>query len=77
MTRIRTNKEELVINFQNDLLISKYGIDINNNRNEEEKNTYLMNTNLAVLPTKPWFIRNVKTNLKRTYILIKYYWSLK
>ncbi|MBU7217621.1 hypothetical protein [Staphylococcus gallinarum] len=77
MARIRTNKQELVINFQNDLLISKYGIDIDNNKNEEGKITYLMNTNLGVLPIKPWLIRNVKTNLKRTYILIKYYWSWK
>lgn len=77
MTRIRTNKEELVINFQNDLLISKYGIDIGNNKNEEGKITYVMNANLGLLPIKPWLIRNVKTNLKRTYILIKYYWSLK
>lgn len=77
MARIRTNKQELVINFQNDLLISKYGIDVDNNKNEEGKITYLMNTNLGVLPIKPWRIRNVKTNLKRTYILIKYYWSWK
>lgn len=77
MARIRTNKQELVINFQNDLLISKYGIDIDNNKNEEGKITYLMNTNLGVLPIKPWLIRNVKINLKRTYILIKYYWSWK
>lgn len=77
MTRIRTNKEELVINFQNDLLISKYGIDIGNNKNEEGKITYVMNANLGLLPIKAWLIRNVKTNLKRTYILIKYYWSLK
>ncbi|MDW4354934.1 hypothetical protein QI066_10905 [Staphylococcus saprophyticus] len=77
MTRIRTNKQELVINFQNDLIITKYGLNISNNQNEEGKMTYAMNLNMGVLPIKPWLIRNVKTNLRRTYILIKYYWRLK
>lgn len=74
MTKIKTNKEELLVNFQNDLIISKYGIDINNNQNEENKNTYVMNARVYMKPIKKWRIRNIKTNLKRTYKLIKYYW---
>ncbi|MBA8772108.1 hypothetical protein [Staphylococcus coagulans] len=73
--KIKTNREELDINFQGDILISKYGISIDDNENEEGKTTYLKNSGLIVLPIKRWYLRNVKQNLLNTLTLIKHYWK--
>ncbi len=71
--KIKTNREELDINFQEDILISKHGISIDDN--EEDKTTYLKNLGLIVLPIKRWYLRNVKQNLLNTLTLIKQYWK--
>ncbi|MDU9304434.1 hypothetical protein PQ701_04255 [Staphylococcus coagulans] len=73
--KIKTNREELDINFQEDILISKHGISIDDNKNEEGKTTYLRNAGLIVLPIKRWHLRNVKQNLLNTLTLIKQYWK--
>ncbi|MFP4921082.1 hypothetical protein ACJVVW_09685 [Staphylococcus coagulans] len=73
--KIKTNREELDINFQEDILISKHGISIDDNENEEDKTTYLKNLGLIVLPIKRWYLRNVKQNLLNTLTLIKQYWK--
>ncbi len=73
--KIKTNREELDINFQGDILISKHGISIDDNKNEEDKTTYLRNSGLIVLPIKRWYLRNVKQNLLNTLTLINQYWK--
>ena len=73
--KVKTDKKELDINLQGDILISKYGIDIDTNKNEEEKLTYLRSGRLFYSPIKRWYLRNIKYNLKSTILLIKEYWK--
>lgn len=73
--KVETDKEKLDINLQGDILLSKYGIDIDNNKNEEEKITFLKNTVLFKNPIKRWYLRNIKYNLTSTLLLIKWYWK--
>ena len=73
--KVEIDKEELDINLQGDILISKHGIDIDTNKNEEGKTTYLRNSILFRNPIKRWYLRNIKYNLTSTLLLIKWYWK--
>ena len=72
--RIYTDEDKLDLNFEQDIIICDQ-ININNNKNIENKITYIRNAAMFQVKIRKWYLRNIKHNIHATYLLIKLFWG--